>query len=379
MNNATLSEPLSICPYTMGQVGLADDNDNSIPDLYEVAPEVEFVYVPMISDTIFDGTFSLAARSENGAVTSKNYAIPAERRISYAPRLVMGWVCIGNGFWEEILPSGGAWDSSSERMLIEGQLEPGENWIRLRVENMVGMRDEDSTKITYIGVKYYENTAIVDPGVIEIRWRTGRQVFGADFDLYREDLTAGTPDEIIATIDGDEPSEVGTTRNVYRFFDETVEPGHEYSYRIVGRLIASSGGSLKEFSYPSRELVEIAAIPIARGLVSALMPNPMDHRGTKFSISVPKSFNNPTYSRDSGGVLRAPAAIEVKTTVGVDVFDVTGRKVRTVYSLPMYGGDELTLQWDGLDDSSTPVAAGVYFIRIRAGAQQEVKKIVLIR
>ncbi|MDD3643290.1 MAG: hypothetical protein PHQ19_07515, partial [Candidatus Krumholzibacteria bacterium] len=381
MNNATLSEPLPICMYTMGQVGLADDNSNSIPDLYEIAPTVEFVYSPMVGDTTFDGQYTVSARFRNDPVPSKNYAIPEERRISYAPRLAKGWMQINRGLWEEILPSGGAWDSPSEQigMILEEGLEPGENWIRFRVENMVGLRGEDSTRAVFVGIKYYENTAIVDPGVIELNWRTASEIFGADFDVHREDRTAGTPDEILAVIDGDEPSDVSDTRNVYRYVDETVEPGHEYVYRIVGRLIANSGGSLREFSYPSRDMVEIATIPFAGGLVSPLLPNPMDQRGTKFSIRVPKSFNDPTYSRGSGGIMRAPAAIEVKTAVGVDVFDVAGRKIRTIYSLSMYGGDELTLQWDGLDDRGVPVSTGVYFIRIKAGTQQEVRKVVLMR
>lgn len=381
MNNATLEEPLPICYYTMGQVGLGDENNNSIPDLYEVAPEVSFAYSPVFGDTTFDGTYTLSARFTNDAVESRNYAIPAERRISYAPRLVRGEMRINNGLWEEILPSGGAWDGPSAQlgMIMEEGLEPGENWIRLRVENMVGLRGEDSTKVTFIGIKYYENTAIVDPGRIELRWRTANEIFGADFDLHRRDLSAGTPDEIIAVIDGDDPAEVGPTRNIYRYTDETVEAGHEYAYRIVGRLTADSGGGPREFTYPSREMVEIATIPFAGGLVSPLLPNPMDDRGTKFSIKVPKSFSQASYSRESGGIMRAPAAVEIKTTVSADVFDVTGRRIRAIYSLPLYGGDDLTLEWDGLDDGGSPVAAGVYFIRIRAGTLQEVKKVVLMR
>jgi hypothetical protein len=380
MNNATLSEPLPICMYTMGQVGLADDNSNSVPDLYEVYPEINFVESPFVGDTTFNGEYTVSARFHNGAVTSKNYAIPADRRISYAPRLVKGWMQINNGLWEELEASEN-WDSPDEQigMIMSEGLEPGENWIRFRVENMVGLRAEAEKRFIYVGIKYYENTAIVDPGRIELRWKTAHEIFGADFDVHREDLTAGTPDEILAVLDGDDPDEVGTDRNIYRYFDETVEAGHEYVYHIVGRLTANSGGVMQEFSYPSRDMDEIASIPVPTGLVSVLMPNPMDQSGTKFSVRVPKSFNDPTYSRDSGSIMRSPAAVEKKTAVEVDVFDVAGRKVRTIYSLSLYGGDELTLEWDGADDHGTPVATGVYFIRVTAGTQQEVKKVVLMR
>ncbi len=35
--------------------------------------------------------------------------------------------------------------------------------------------------------------------------------------------------------------------------------------------------------------------------------------------------------------------------------------------------------WDGKDDRGRPLASGVYFLRLRAGADEAVRKIVILR
>ena len=48
------------------------------------------------------------------------------------------------------------------------------------------------------------------------------------------------------------------------------------------------------------------------------------------------------------------------------VFDVTGRRVRTVVRGRLDAGRYAPV-WDGRDDHGSRVAAGVYFVRLRAG------------
>ena len=126
------------------------------------------------------------------------------------------------------------------------------------------------------------------------------------------------------------------------------------------------------------EMLETAVVPLAGGFVSQTIPNPTDERGATFSIDVPRSYYDPSGATNSRDMMRAPAA-EVKTDVLVSVYDDSGRKVREVYNLPVYGGQILTLTWDGLDDGGSPVAAGVYFMKVVAGQKQQVRKVVIIR
>lgn len=375
MNNAALTAPLPICKFTMGQVGLGDDNGNSIPDLYEIPPRIDLLKSPSQGDTTYDGSYLLIGRFRNEALPNMNPYIDASRRVSYAPKLVAGWMRINNGFWTAFVPSAGAWDGSEAELgtIINEGIDPGDNWIHFRVRNMVGLEARDSTRVIFIGIKFYENSASVETGAIRLSWKTAKQVFGAVFDVRREDLTGGGPELVLATIDGNAPVEEGATRKVFMYLDETVEPGHEYRYRIVGRMLGRE--------YSSRAMVRIATIPFAGRLLSPLAPNPIDQRGTRFSIRVPKSYHDPSGAAPatSRGIWMAPALQEIKTPVEVDVFDVTGRKVRGIYSLSIFGGEDLTLDWDGFDDGGRAVAAGVYFIRVRAGSMQEVRKAVILR
>jgi len=76
--------------------------------------------------------------------------------------------------------------------------------------------------------------------------------------------------------------------------------------------------------------------------------------------------------------LRSRAA-ETKTEVLVNIYDVSGRRVRELYNLSVFGGQIITMTWDGLDDNGRQVAAGVYFMRVKAGPQEQVQKVVIIR
>ncbi|MFC1525759.1 right-handed parallel beta-helix repeat-containing protein [Candidatus Latescibacterota bacterium] len=60
------------------------------------------------------------------------------------------------------------------------------------------------------------------------------------------------------------------------------------------------------------------------------------------------------------------------------VFDVLGRRVRTISSRWLEGGRHLET-WDGRDETGRPAGTGVYVYRLRAGALQASGKLLLVR
>jgi hypothetical protein len=60
------------------------------------------------------------------------------------------------------------------------------------------------------------------------------------------------------------------------------------------------------------------------------------------------------------------------------VFNVAGRLVRTLADGPFAAGRHRRI-WDGTDGRGNPVAAGVYFARLDAGAVHERRSIVVVR
>ncbi|HMB69392.1 MAG TPA: FlgD immunoglobulin-like domain containing protein, partial [bacterium] len=65
-------------------------------------------------------------------------------------------------------------------------------------------------------------------------------------------------------------------------------------------------------------------------------------------------------------------------SVSLEIYDVTGRRVRVVERGSRAAGRHAAV-WDARDDSGTRVAAGIYFYRLNAGEQQDIRKIVVLR
>lgn len=64
--------------------------------------------------------------------------------------------------------------------------------------------------------------------------------------------------------------------------------------------------------------------------------------------------------------------------VTVEVFTVTGRKIRTVVSGELSAGRH-ELAWDGRNEAGERVSAGMYFYRVKTNAGMVVRKLVLTR
>jgi len=129
-----------------------------------------------------------------------------------------------------------------------------------------------------------------------------------------------------------------------------VEPAaYDYYY------ITSTDFSGNESSAAGLEaLVGISDSPRPRALGLRAFPNP---------------FNPSTQIE-----LRLPASAEAR----VEIFDVSGRRIRTLLRSALPAGPHL-LRWDGRDALGQVVASGLYFARVRAGANAATEKLVLLK
>ncbi|MCK4695164.1 MAG: right-handed parallel beta-helix repeat-containing protein, partial [Candidatus Cloacimonetes bacterium] len=59
------------------------------------------------------------------------------------------------------------------------------------------------------------------------------------------------------------------------------------------------------------------------------------------------------------------------------VYNLKGQKVKQLVSDQLSAGQH-SVVWDGRDDNSKPVSSGIYFYKLRAGAFQKVKKMILL-
>ncbi|MFN8178252.1 MAG: choice-of-anchor B family protein [bacterium] len=93
----------------------------------------------------------------------------------------------------------------------------------------------------------------------------------------------------------------------------------------------------------------------ARLRVAAPFPNPADRSGVTLALHA-----------------SAPAR------VAAEVLDAAGRRVRSLPERAVSAGDSF-LAWDGRDRAGRRVAPGAYFVRVIAGAEETVRKVVVTR
>jgi len=66
-------------------------------------------------------------------------------------------------------------------------------------------------------------------------------------------------------------------------------------------------------------------------------------------------------------------------TVTLTVYDILGRKVKTLMdNRPQHAGRHWVV-WNGADANGRPVSSGIYFYRLTAGAFSESRKMILVK
>jgi uncharacterized delta-60 repeat protein len=93
--------------------------------------------------------------------------------------------------------------------------------------------------------------------------------------------------------------------------------------------------------------------------------------GATPSLQVSRPWPNPAFA----GVTLAIAS-SARGPIHADVFDVSGRKVRTL-AVPVLERHELT--WDLADDGGAPVPDGVYFVRIESAGNRVTRRVAVTR
>lgn len=71
------------------------------------------------------------------------------------------------------------------------------------------------------------------------------------------------------------------------------------------------------------------------------------------------------------------SSVEARPDLSVNLFDLQGRRIRTLFFGAMDAGP-LALQWDGRTEDGVKMRAGLYFLVCRSGLEQRSRKIVLI-
>jgi hypothetical protein len=359
-------------------MGVIDDNDNAIPDVFEAAPIIRFE--PPTPDTVDVDNVTIYVTAISQAVPNRNSRQDPDQRVDYGAPLKEAQFGLGGTAWYPLTADDGDWDGQMETSRLEfNAIPPGETIIRFRVRNSVGMFSREYEKrIFFLGVAYGAFTVTPDDGHMEIKWEKAGGAATASFDVYRLgpddpepnnlrglDYDHEMPGTLVAANAQPDPQSVG---NWFTVRDYEVDPGVRYRYYITGYGVENSGQP-DSTSYRSTTVIkgQTAMVPIPSGkVISYAAPNPS--RGdVTFSINVPRPD-----PRVASQTQPDP------TPVRVTIYDVLGRRVKDLHNDNEFES-VLTLRWDGTTVKGGPASSGIYFIRVKAGAAIATQKILLIR
>jgi hypothetical protein len=189
----------------------------------------------------------------------------------------------------------------------------------------------------------------------------GAFTFGEDPTFYDLSTTAEFNDAIQICIHYDEGSFTGPESDLkVMHYDETLFPPAwvdvTSSIDTNANILCGTSMSLSPFA---------VAEPDPGSGVDDALP-------TKFALlpCAPNPFNPTT-------TIRYDVA-EEGVKVSIVIFDVTGRRVRTLVDGVQPAGRQSAV-WDGRDDGGRTVASGVYFYRMNAGRFVQTRKMVLLK
>lgn len=152
-----------------------------------------------------------------------------------------------------------------------------------------------------------------------------------------------------------------TLTDYLRAFDDTDQDGG-----IMGR---ATDLDTEDQAWVTAYLEFMGIEPLLQEAVAAPLPGPGARPASALMANRPNPFAAAT---------TVPFRLAESGRAVVDVFDPGGRRVTRLTDGVRPAGEH-AVAWDGRDSRGRAVPAGVYFVRLRAGATDEARRMVLLR
>ncbi len=144
-----------------------------------------------------------------------------------------------------------------------------------------------------------------------------------------------------------------------------ISGAHAAQLQLTGVVAADSGiydcvvtqGAIQEPSSAAKLTVT--------GVLAA--PGPARASGLELSAPSPSPFRSST---------RVRFTLASDARVALDVIDLAGRRVRSLLPGDLRAAGTRTVEWDGRDAAGGALPSGLYFLRLQAGSEQRVQRVV---
>ncbi len=204
-----------------------------------------------------------------------------------------------------------------------------------------GMNQEPFLISAPVAVALKSAGAKIVDGDAVVSWETNFEENVSGFHVVRSEEEAG----LYTTITKDMIASRGkATGSSYEYHDTSIRPNRTYWYKLVEVT-------------PEGEQAQFGPYSVTFKITDTLEQN------------VPNPFNPTTTIKYS---------IAQNTDVSLVVYDVSGRRVRTLVDTHQRA-DVYKVAWDGLNDQGARVASGVYFYKLVAGKYVQTRKMMLLK
>ena len=96
-------------------------------------------------------------------------------------------------------------------------------------------------------------------------------------------------------------------------------------------------------------------------------------------LPVPHEFYCRNYPNPFNPMTRIAFGLESPATVSVDIYDVQGRRVKSLVSGEPYTAGHHAVVWNGRDERGQPVNSGVFFYRVQYGSRSHSGRMTLLK
>jgi hypothetical protein len=227
------------------------------------------------------------------------------------------------------------------------------------------------------GISAMEFSIQTDPAIVIISVNTISPLIGGPTDCASANCRAYFPDTCAA---------MGTTEALVKVTAFMTSPATDATVHLAAHSDACRNawspppaktpwGPVVVYCPVASELECDMAVPLPNRAVINPVSTPVGDRIGQAGValrhkSYPNPFNPTTSIRFE---IRSPANVEI------EVWDLMGRKVRTLMEQTPYEPGTYQVPWNGTDDEGRPVASGVYLYQIKAGSEIGVGRMVLLK
>ncbi|KAA3612043.1 MAG: T9SS C-terminal target domain-containing protein [Calditrichaeota bacterium] len=206
-------------------------------------------------------------------------------------------------------------------------------------------------------------SASVNDGNVILNWNTASELENLGFEVLRSKRENDGYIKLADFEDSEELKGLGTSSfgKDYSFIDYTALGENTYWYKIVDvdfNGVPTEHGPISiTVNYKKDIAIEKGVFPKEFSLKQNF-PNPFNPT-TVFKLNIPKLQNE-------------------STQLSVNIFDLLGKKVKTLYDGQIEAG-VYTFQWNGLDQSGKAMPSGMYIYSVNSAEFSQANKMILMK